>query len=164
MSHASKRGLAGIAKIAENRRRRREWWRSEALALWKRWHADPLFVLGLGLYWGEGTKSMADQRLALTNSDVCLLRTWIRWCRTFMPGVPFDCSLVVHDTCDVEAAQAHWQRELGVSVRVVTVAVSSASKRTRNCLPYGTLKVRVARGSREWATKMLVWLELAKDL
>jgi len=39
-----------------------------------------------------------------------------------------------------------------------------ASKRTRNTLPYGTLKVRVGRGSVEWFTKLMVWLELAQQM
>jgi hypothetical protein len=81
-----------------------------------------------------------------------------------MPGVPLDYSLVVHDTCDVFEAKRYWKQQLGVDVQVISVAVSSASKRTRNSLPYGTLKVRVGRGSVEWLTKMLVWMELAQHL
>jgi hypothetical protein len=148
----------------ENRKRRREQWRAEASDLWEQWRCNPFFVLGVALYWGEGTKSRVDPRLALTNSDAGLLRMWIRWCQQFIPGVPLGYSLIVHDSCDIEAAKRFWKLELGVEVNVVTVAVSSASKRTRNCLQYGTLKVRVGRGSAEWLVKMLVWLELAQQL
>jgi hypothetical protein len=164
MSQNPKRGLAGVMKIMQNRRLRREQWRKDAVALWNQWCHDPLFVFGVALYWGEGSKSRLDPRLALTNSDVEMLRVWIRWCRRFMPGVPLDCSLIIHDSCDLEVARTFWKREIGVEAKVVTVAVSSASKRKRNCLPHGTLKVRVGRGSREWLTKMLVWLELSKTL
>jgi hypothetical protein len=164
MSQSSKRGLAGVMKIAANRRQRREKWSAEAESLWKQWCHDPFFLLGIGLYWGEGTKSRVDPRLALTNSDVGLLRVWIRWCQRFIPGVPLGFSLIIHDTCEVAVARRFWKRELDVDPKVVTIAVSSASKRRRNCLPYGTLKVRVGRGSREWLTKMLVWLELTQHL
>jgi hypothetical protein len=81
-----------------------------------------------------------------------------------MPGVPLDFSLVIHDRCDVQDARRFWKEELGIDVRVVSIAVSSASKRVRNSLPHGTLKVRVGRGSVEWLTKMLQWLELAQRL
>jgi hypothetical protein len=161
---SSKRGLAGVRKIMENRRHRREQWRAEAKALWEQWRTDPLFTLGVALYWGEGTKCSTAPRLALTNSDVDMLRVWLRWCCNFMPGVPLDYSLVIHDTADVAQARHFWKEALGVDVHVVTVAVSVASKRKRNSLPHGTLKVRVGRGSVEWFTKMLVWLELAQRL
>jgi hypothetical protein len=72
--------------------------------------------------------------------------------------------LNVHEGCDLEAAGQFWARELGVEVTSVTVAVSSASKRRRNTLPHGTLKIRVGQGSCEWHTKMVVWLELAHRL
>jgi hypothetical protein len=164
MGQKSRRGLAGILKIIENRKQRREQWREEALTLWDRWRGDPLFILGVGLYWGEGTKSQIEKCLALTNSDASLLRLWLRWCRRFMPDVPLGYSLVIHDTCDLRAACRFWKRQLGIEVKVVTVAVSSASTRKRNCLPHGTLKVRAGRGSLEWFTKMLVWLELAPQV
>jgi hypothetical protein len=78
--------------------------------------------------------------------------------------VPLRYGLAVHDTCDIEAAKQFWKRELGVDVPVVWTAVSSASKRKRNTLPYGTLRIRVGRGACEWLTKMTVWLQLAQAL
>src|SRR5262249_53135007 len=86
MQAARKRGLAGVQKIMENRERRRQMWRAEAASLWEQWKADPLFVLGVALYWGEGTKSRRDPRFALTNSDADLLSVWMRWCRRFLPN------------------------------------------------------------------------------
>jgi hypothetical protein len=148
----------------ENRQRRREQWRAEAKILWEQWSQDSFFILGVALYWGEGTKCRTAPRLALTNSDVGMLQVWLRWCRRFMPGVPLDYSLVIHDSCNLEDVKRFWKQQLGIEVRVVSVAVSASSKRTRHTLPYGTLKIRVGRGSVEWVTKMLVWLELARDL
>src|ERR1043165_9071220 len=164
MTGQPKRGLAGVLKIAANRAQRREQWRMEARSLWEQWRHHPFFLLGVAVYWGEGTKSRVDPRLALTNSDVGLLRVWIRWCQRFLPNVPLTFSLIVHDTCSLEIARAFWKSELDVDATTVTVAVSAASKRKRRSLPHGTLKIRVGRGSREWVTKMLVRLELASQL
>ena len=155
------------AKVEENRRLRREQWRAEARTLWEQWQHDPLFMLGVGLYWGEGSKERSKRSyltLALSNSDVRLLRIWLRWCQRFLHGVPLNYELHIHDPRAVDAARAFWKQELGIAVTWVCVAVSSASKRKRDTLPYGTLKVRVGRGSVEWWTKMMVWLELAQSL
>ena len=159
-----KRGLAGVRKIMENRQRRCEQWQAEARVLWGRWRGDPLFLLGVGLYWGEGQKCRRSASLALSNADPQLLQVWLRWYQRFLPGVPLYSVLHIHDGGDVRAARLFWERQLGIVVNAVAVAVSSASKRKRRTLPNGTLKVRVGRGGLEWYTKMLVWLDLAQQL
>jgi hypothetical protein len=157
---AAKRGRE---KILANRKQRQERWRVEAVSLWEKWKQDPLFVLGVGLYWGEGEKTSCNKRLALSNADPNLLRTWLRWCARFLPGVRLNFWLCIHETCDQAAARAFWRRELNVEITWVSMAVSRASKRKRRTLPYGTLKISLGRGSLEWHTKMLVWLELAHE-
>ena len=104
----------GRAQIEENRKRRRERWRDETTVLWKQWHEDPFFLLGIGLSWGEGTKRSKQPTLALSNSDASMLRVWLRWCRRFMPEVPLTCYL--HDNCDLDAARRYWKAQLGVDV------------------------------------------------
>jgi hypothetical protein len=121
-------------------------------------------MLGVGPYWGEGEKTPSSKRLALSNADVNLLRTWLRWCDRFLPTVRLNCWLCIHDNCDLEAACAFWRRELNVEIPWVSVVVSSASKRRRRSLPHGTLKISVGRGSLEWYTKTLIWIELAQLL
>jgi hypothetical protein len=100
----------------------------------------------------------------LSNSDVYLLRIWLRWCQRFLPEVPLRYELHLHDTCAVEAARSFWKEQLRVEAMPVLVAVSRASQRKRNTLPFGTLNVCAGRGGVEWLTKMLVWLELARGL
>src|SRR5262245_57232290 len=140
----------GRVQIEESRRERREQWRAEARSLWEQRRHDALFVLGIGLYWGEGRKCQSPPRLSLTNSDVHMLRVWLRWCQRFLPDVPLRYELQIHDTCVIEDAISFWKEQLGIEVTTVLVAVSSASKRRRNTLPNGTLTVRVGRGSAEW--------------
>jgi hypothetical protein len=154
----------GLARIMANRAQRRERWQAEALSLWRQWRRDPLFVLGVGLYWGEGEKNLCNKRLALSNADPNLLRVWLRWCARFLPGVRLNFDLSIHDNCDLDAARAFWREELNIEVTWVSMAVSRASKRRRKSLPHGTLKVSLGRGSLEWYTKMLVWLQLAQEL
>jgi hypothetical protein len=154
----------GRAQVVENRKRRRECWQADARAFWEQWREDPLFILGVALYWGEGRKSGTTYRLEISNSDVKMLRVWLRWSHRFMPGASLAYALSIHDGSDIGAARQFWRDQLGIDVHFLSVAVSSASKRKRSTLPNGTLQVRVARGSLEWYTKMLIWLELAQDL
>ena len=154
----------GRAQIMANRDQRQQRWRAEALSLWEQWRHDPLFILGVGLYWGEGEKTSCNKRLALSNADPKLLRTWLRWCSRFVPGVRLNFWLCIHDNADLEEARAFWRRELNVEITWTSVAVSRASKRRRRSLPQGTVKVSLGRGSLEWYTKMLVWLGLAQKL
>ncbi len=156
----------GVAAAAARHRQQRETWAAEARLCWEQWRTDPFFLFGVALYWGEGNKSSdaGQRRLMLRNADPRLLRVWLRWCRRFLPAAPVRGELNIHDGGDAAAAAEFWERELGVVVSSVTVAVSSASKRKRHTLPHGTLGIRVGRGSVEWLTKMLVWLELAQDL
>jgi hypothetical protein len=158
---AAKRGRD---KIMANRKERRERWRAEAVSLWEKWKHAPLFMLGVGLYWGEGEKTSCSKRLALSNSDPKLLHTWLRWCARFLPGVRLNSCLSIHDNCDLEAARAFWRKELNLEIKWVAMAVSRASKRKRRTLPHGTLKISLGRGSLEWHTKMLVWLDMAHQL
>jgi hypothetical protein len=155
----------GRAQIMANRNQRQQRWRAEALSLWEQWRHDPLFVLGVGLYWGEGEKTCGTkQKLALSNTDPNLLRTWLRWCSRFVPGVRLNFWLCIHDNADLEEARTFWRRELNIEITWTSVAVSRASKRKRRSLPHGTLRVSLGRGSLEWHTKMLVWLGLAQKL
>jgi hypothetical protein len=121
-------------------------------------------MLGIGLYWGEGEKNSTNRRLALSNASADLLRVWLRWCERFLPGVRLNFWLCLHDDADVQKARAFWRRELNIEVTWVSIAVSRVSKRRRNTLPHGTIKVSLGRGSLEWHTKMMVWLELARSL
>jgi hypothetical protein len=104
------------AQVEENRRQRRLCWQAEAKILWEKWHTDPLFLLGIGLYWGEGRKTQRDPKLRLSNSDPHLLRAWLAWCRQYMPGVPLKYELNVHDNCDASAARRFWEENLGIKI------------------------------------------------
>lgn len=116
------------AQVEENRRQRRLSWQAEARLLWEQWHSDPLFLLGIGLYWGEGHKSSRCPRLRLCNADVHLLRIWLAWCQRFLPGVPLVFAVNLHANCDADAARRFWEEHLSIKVTSRWVAVSAASR------------------------------------
>src|SRR5947209_11459933 len=63
------------ASVAADQRRRK--WADETELLWTRHRSDPFFLLGIGIYWGEGRKRLVrgrTGRLCLSNSDPSMMR------------------------------------------------------------------------------------------
>jgi hypothetical protein len=77
-----------------------------------------LFLLGVALYWAEGSKSKSydrRERVTFINSDPQVIDVFVAWLRLL--GVAADrCRfrLQIHETADVAAAEAFWAERLGV--------------------------------------------------
>lgn len=75
-----------------------------------------LFGLGIGIYWGEGTKADTCSSLRVANSDPGILRTF----RFFLTNVcrlkteKFSYSIVSFNDTNAEDARNYWSRELKV--------------------------------------------------
>jgi hypothetical protein len=156
--------LASIRLLANDSHRRAkltriERWKTEADEVWARYCLNPLFGVGIGLYWGEGEKGY--DRLSLCNSDPQLIETWLRWCRAFIPGCALRARLQLHADVDPMVAVAEWQRAVGVNVPIrVYWAVSAANgKRKPVKQSRGTLTVLLRQGSTEWFYKMARFIE-----
>ncbi len=52
-----------------------------AATLWKQHGDDPLFLLGIGLYWGEGSKT---DKLSFSNSDPAMVRFMMLWLQKYL--------------------------------------------------------------------------------
>ncbi|MGI5214340.1 helix-turn-helix domain-containing protein [Plantactinospora sp. CA-290183] len=77
-----------------------------------------LLMLGAVIYWCEGTKSKPwrrDDRVTIINSDVRLLRLFLRFLRSsgVGPDVP-TYRVSIHASADPEAAAAWWAQTLGL--------------------------------------------------
>ncbi|MGW3394010.1 hypothetical protein [Streptomyces hydrogenans] len=77
-----------------------------------------LFLLGVGLYWAEGTKDKPHarrERVVFVNSDPGMVRVFTAWLDLL--GVPVErrtYSLMIHETADVPAAELYWAGLLDV--------------------------------------------------
>lgn len=127
---------------------------------------DPNFMLGLGLYWGEGSKYSRTETV-FTNSDPKMLRAFVVWVAEFF-GEDFDrFSAEVHhyDTERDDEIKCYWSKLLGVPLTHFIksqVHVSKSSGRKKgNILPFGTAKVYV-RGCGSW--KVRAKIQKALDL
>jgi hypothetical protein len=78
-----------------------------------------LFLVGVALYWAEGTKAKPwrrDDRVIFTNSDESVIRTMKGWL-DLLGVAPDDrvYDLYIHESGDVEGARLFWMTLLGLS-------------------------------------------------
>jgi hypothetical protein len=104
-----------------------------------------LFGMGVGLYWGEGTKS-SKHSVRLGNTDPVLLNEFIRFLVTLC-GVSKDnlrFGLQIFTDIDAELALEYWVRELNVTPSqfykiIVTISGSLGTYRKKS--EYGVVTV-----------------------
>lgn len=76
-----------------------------------------LFLVGVGLYWAEGTKSKPHrpgERVAFVNSDPGMIDVFLAWLR--LVGVEREAlrfHVQIHESADVPAAEEYWRRVTG---------------------------------------------------
>ena len=75
-----------------------------------------LFILGVGLYWGEGFKK--DNLVGFANSDPAMIRLFLRWlfvcCRVPKTSIKVRLGLNEHYKEKVLEIQRYWSHELGL--------------------------------------------------
>jgi transposase-like protein len=140
--------------------KRHEQWKQQAESEWKGLSSDPLFMIGLGIYWGEGGKSWTA---SFTNSDVGPHRLWQRWRRKFFPGVKVHWQVNIHNKERATPAVRFWRKKLAIPEAekispIIAVSSASRRKRPKRCLPCGTLKQSIGTGGTEMLVKILSWL------
>lgn len=71
-----------------------------------------LFLLGVGLYWAEGTKDKPHarrERVAFVNSDPDVVRIFLAWLDLLeVPRSQHKYHLLIHENADVAAAERYW--------------------------------------------------------
>lgn len=152
-SRSSVQGCRGGAK-------HRQMWidkRKEIMDAYDPPFCDPVFMLGLGLYWGEGTKH-SPCTTAFANSDVGPVKQFIVWVRRFFEPDFDNIGVCIHhyNSEADEAIKGYWSTMLGIPLadfNKSVFTVSRASKRKKsNTLPYGTAHVFL-RGKGNWVVR-----------
>jgi hypothetical protein len=79
-----------------------------------------LLLLGVGLYWAEGTKSKPyrpSEKVIFVNSDPRMIRVYLGWLSLL--GVSPErlaFHVMIHESADVAAAERYWADLVGISV------------------------------------------------
>lgn len=128
-----------------------------------------LFMLGIGLYIGEGSKTTGSIRV--TNSDPKIIRTFINWFRKIMNLQNTNFSIRIHAYPDnsQEGLIIFWMKETGLprSAFLKTWVDTRTDKKRKNLgkLPFGTAHLTVNRVGKESAgaflmRRVLAWIEI----
>ena len=112
-----------------------------------------LFMLGLGLYWGEGYKR-GSQEWGFTNSDPLLINTIIAWLGTCY-GITHDrlrARVTINKQYENQARRitSRWSKETGIPLKQFSSPsiITSYGKIGRDTQTYrGTLRIKVSRGT-----------------
>jgi len=125
---------------------------------------DPLWVAGLILYWGEGTKGR--NRLSVANTDPRALRLFVKWVRTFIdPQARFTLAMHLHEGNDEMNARRYWRWETGLDDAnfIKTFIKPAGTGHRKNHLEHGVCTVRMRRASDAWNITM-EWIDCAAVL
>lgn len=123
-----------------------------------------LWCVAVSLYWGEGGKTQRTVRIA--NSDPAVIALMMKFFREYCNVPLHKIRAHVHAFADtnIEEAVLYWSRTSGISPSrfyKTYIKNSSASKRKRNTLPYGTCQIYV-HDSVLFIT-MMGWIEYLKN-
>jgi transposase len=117
---------AGLARLRASQDREREETKRVAAAAVGELSDRELFLLGVGLYWAEGSKDKPYRRtevLQFINSDPNMIKLFLRWLELLeVSRDRLTLRVSIHETADVEAAEKYWADIAGVDVSVFSRA------------------------------------------
>ncbi len=106
--------------------------------------ADPLWSIGVALYWGEGGKTQQTARLS--NSDPSVIRVMMRFFERYssVPKEKYRGHVHTFSHTNADRSVHYWSKISGIpkdKFFKTYVKQSSASKKKRETLPYGTVQI-----------------------
>ena len=108
-----------------------------------------LFIAGLFLYWGEGTKTRTAE-IGVTNTDPAVLLFFLKWLKD-APDIPYSAIRVVlhlYSDMNVEAEMQYWSQILNISLSHFKKPYIKKSKKAeltrKGGFGHGTCEIRVS--------------------
>ena len=133
----------------------------------KKYLTDPLFLIGVALYWAEGSKQKewnVSQPVAFSNMDVRTHQIMLLWVEKYLAvqREKLTYQLTIHATADVPHAVSYWKSHLALSaVRFKTYNKNNIPKSSRHNAQkqyYGVLRVVVPM-STDLNRQIAAWID-----
>ncbi len=122
---------------------------------------DPLFLYGLGIYWGEGDKKDRN-RVAVTNTDPNMLRIVAKFYRNCLKieEDKLRVALFLYGDIDVDTAIKFWSDLLSINPKqfIKTQILQSRARLTKTKSKYGICTFYCS--NTEQSIKILEWIRL----
>lgn len=133
----------------------------DAKATYENFRLDPLFCLGLGLYLGEGDKTLS---VGMTNLDLNILRIFVLWCKKYLGGKSFTAYLQTFKTKNYHQLCKEIDEKLMVRCKWGEKPIRPLGKYSSRMYKrsYGTVRV-VATGLKMASLVVNTWMESAKN-
>ncbi|MGW0845200.1 hypothetical protein ACWD26_34725 [Streptomyces sp. NPDC002787] len=117
---------AGLTRLRAEQGRERQAVKQAAAAAVGGLSDRELFLVGVGLYWAEGSKDKPYRRtevLQFINSDPNMIRVFLRWLALLdVTSDRLTLRVSIHESADVEAAEKYWADIAGVDVSALSKA------------------------------------------
>jgi hypothetical protein len=131
--------------------------RNEAAGELERLKYNPLFIAGVMLYWGEGSKGGSSVQFA--NSDPTMIRFYVSFLR-YACGIPLErikARLILYPDHEEKGTRAYWERFSGIPWEQFTKSTVIQGRHKMRRLTWGVCTVSVS--STYFKEKMGVWLK-----
>ncbi len=138
----------------------REGFREEAKLEFNTLAANPLFIIGLCLYLGEGDHQLKTSQVKLINTDPKVIDLFSRFLREAVkvPEKKIRAWLIIYKDLDDEKCKKYWRKACKVPVkRFYKTQIIKGRHPTRRT-PYGMCTVQVS--SRALKEKIFTWTDL----
>lgn len=125
-----------------------------------------IFIFGLGLYWGEGTKSY-NSALSISNTDPSIIKFFILWMRRSLnvPKEKLKVHLHLYKDMDIEKEAKFWEDVSGISRKqFIKPYIKESSARSINHkggFGHGTCNIRI--GDVKLSEKILMAIKTISD-
>jgi predicted transcriptional regulator len=125
-----------------------------------------IFIFGLGLYWGEGTKSY-NSSLSISNTDPSIIKFFILWMRRSLnvSKEKLKVHLHLYKDMDIEKETKFWEDVLGISrkqfIKPYIKESSSKSINHKGGFGHGTCNIRI--GDVKLSEKILMAIKTISD-
>ena len=130
---------------------------------------NPFFVLGISLYWAEGTKQKPwnpSQCFSFGNSDEKIILLMRKWLETFhnIDGSQIKYRLHIHESANISEATRKWTEILNVNSSRLKVSLKKHKKTSRHInINYKGLIVIKARKSTWLNRRIQLWTNYIAD-
>lgn len=135
-SNISKGRIKAASILVQNRINREKSHFIEARKIFKENVSDTEFLIGIALYWAEGSKR--DNGFSFINSDVNINKFMFKWIQKYLKVKPSDVMfrLYIHKPYASENCEQYWANELGFKLeqlgKTIYKSTSSPVKKRLN--------------------------------
>ena len=125
---------------------------------------SPLFIAGLMLYWGEGSKGPKGSQVKLANTDPVMIRIFYSFLKDIIavPKEKIHIWLLLYPDLLDTVQKNFWSKATGVPLSQFKNSIYIQGRHPTKRLSYGVCNIYVS--SREFKEKIITWIDLCQRI